>query len=71
MVDRYFGALKPGGRLVASAVTVESEAVILAAHARLGGTLTRLQVARADRLGGFTGWTALRPVTLWCTRKPS
>ncbi|WP_366657239.1 precorrin-6y C5,15-methyltransferase (decarboxylating) subunit CbiE [Fodinicurvata sp. EGI_FJ10296] len=71
MVDRYFAAVKPGGRLVASAVTVESEAVILAAHARLGGTLTRLQVARDDRLGGFTGWTALRPVTLWCTRKPS
>ncbi len=69
ILEKYWSALKPGGRLAAAAVTVESEALILAAHGRLGGSLTRIQASRGEPLGGFTGWNALRPVTLWCVRK--
>lgn len=58
-------ALPEGGRMVASAVTLEGEAALLAAHARYGGELTRLAVDRSEPLGGFTGWRPLRPVTLW------
>jgi precorrin-6B C5,15-methyltransferase / cobalt-precorrin-6B C5,C15-methyltransferase len=58
-------ALKVGGRLVANAVTLEMEQVLLAAHARLGGTLTRISVDRAEPVGRMTGWRAAMPVTQW------
>lgn len=65
VLQACLAALRPGGRLVATAVTVESEAVLGAAHAEHGGTLTRLQVSRAVPVGGFTGWRPAMPVTQW------
>jgi precorrin-6Y C5,15-methyltransferase (decarboxylating) len=65
MIDTVMDALKPGGRLVANAVTLESEAVLLAAHARFGGELTRIAISRASPVGGMTGWRPLMPVTQW------
>jgi precorrin-6Y C5,15-methyltransferase (decarboxylating) len=63
-------ALSPGGRLVAHAVTLESEAVLLSAYARHGGELVRLSVARAEPVGRFSGWRPAMPVTQWAWRKP-
>lgn len=63
-------ALKPGGRLVANAVTTEMEAVLLAHHARLGGSLTRIDIARAAPVGTMTGWKPAMPVTQWSWTKP-
>jgi precorrin-6Y C5,15-methyltransferase (decarboxylating) len=63
-------ALPAGGRLVANAVTLESEAVLLAAYARHGGTLRRLSVARADPVGALHGWRPAMPVTQWALTKP-
>lgn len=57
--------LKPHGRLVANAVTLESELVLTTCHERHGGTLTRLSVARAEPVGGFHGWKPFMPVTQW------
>lgn len=57
--------LKSGGRLVAHAVTLESEAVLLGAYEERGGTLARLSVAHAEPIGGFTGWRPAMPVTQW------
>ncbi|MEU4243777.1 precorrin-6y C5,15-methyltransferase (decarboxylating) subunit CbiE [Actinoplanes sp. NPDC026619] len=65
VLDACLAALGPGGRLVANAVTVESEAVVAAAHAKLGGELTRLSVSRGSPVGGFTGWRTMMPVTIW------
>jgi len=65
VVDLALAAMKPFGRLVANAVTLESEALLLALHARLGGELTRLSVQRAAPVGGLTGWRPLMPVTQW------
>ncbi|MCV3734866.1 precorrin-6y C5,15-methyltransferase (decarboxylating) subunit CbiE [Rhizobium sp. TRM96647] len=62
-------ALKPGGRLVANAVTTEMEAVLLSAHARLGGSLTRIDIARAAPVGQMTGWRPAMPVTQWSWTK--
>ena len=42
-------ALAPGGRLVANAVTLETEALLLARHAALGGELTRIAVVARRR----------------------
>ncbi|MFB4279757.1 precorrin-6y C5,15-methyltransferase (decarboxylating) subunit CbiE [Nonomuraea sp. MTCD27] len=65
LLDRCWAALRPGGRLVANAVTLESEAVVGQWYARLGGDLVRLAVQRASPVGGFTGWRAAMPVTVW------
>ena len=70
VVDAALAALPPGGRLVANAVTLESEAVLAAWYAKLGGDLTRVAVQRAAPVGGFTGWRAMMPVTIWSVTKP-
>ncbi|MDT8343764.1 MAG: precorrin-6y C5,15-methyltransferase (decarboxylating) subunit CbiE [Thermohalobaculum sp.] len=62
-------ALRPMGRLVANAVTLESEALLIALHAGMGGELTRLAVSRAAPVGGLTGWRPLMPVTQWSLLK--
>ncbi|WP_447006979.1 precorrin-6y C5,15-methyltransferase (decarboxylating) subunit CbiE [Saccharothrix isguenensis] len=69
VVERCWDVLKTGGRLVANAVTLESEAVLTRWHARLGGDLTRIEVSRATALGGFTGWRPQMPVTTWLATK--
>jgi precorrin-6Y C5,15-methyltransferase (decarboxylating) len=63
-------ALKPGGRLVANAVTLEMEAVLLAAHARFGGSMIRLDVSRVVAVGSMSGWRPAMPVTQWSWVKP-
>ncbi|BBH64078.1 precorrin-6Y C5,15-methyltransferase [Actinoplanes sp. OR16] len=70
VLDRCLAALRPGGRLVANAVTVESEAVLAAAYAKHGGELTRLTVQRGSPVGGFTGWRSFMPVTIWSVVLP-
>lgn len=70
VVERCWEALRPGGRFVANTVTLESEAQLVDLHARLGGRLVRLEVSRAEPLGGFTGWVPARPVTQWSVLKP-
>ena len=62
-------ALRPGGRLVANAVTLETESELIAQHASRGGTLTRIAVSRADRVGTKTGWRSAMPVTQWIWEK--
>lgn len=65
MVETCLSALKPGGTLVANAVTLESEAVLLNAYQQHGGDLKRLSVQRASAVGGLTGWRPAMPVTQW------
>ena len=67
--ERCWAALRPGGRLVVNAVTVESERVVAELQSRLGGELTRLAVNRAAPVGGFLGWRPMLPVTQWVVRK--
>jgi precorrin-6Y C5,15-methyltransferase (decarboxylating) len=63
--DAAVAALKPGGRLVANAVTLEMEAMLLAAKAKLGGNLIRMEVSRAAPVGAMQGWKPAMPVTQW------
>jgi precorrin-6Y C5,15-methyltransferase (decarboxylating) len=65
LLDRCWDALGPGGRLVANAVTLESEQALAAARAARGGTLVKIEIAHAEPLGGFTAWRAQRPVVQW------
>ncbi|GAA1923104.1 bifunctional cobalt-precorrin-7 (C(5))-methyltransferase/cobalt-precorrin-6B (C(15))-methyltransferase [Nocardioides lentus] len=70
VLEACLAALRPGGRLVAHAVTVESELVLARAHAAHGGELTRHAVETAAPLGGMTGWTPARTVTQWAHARP-
>jgi precorrin-6Y C5,15-methyltransferase (decarboxylating) len=65
VLDAAVAALPPGGRLVANVVTLEGEAVLLAAFAQQGGSLKRLTVAHADPVGHLHGWRGAMPVTQW------
>ncbi|MEM7242279.1 MAG: precorrin-6y C5,15-methyltransferase (decarboxylating) subunit CbiE [Pseudomonadota bacterium] len=65
VIRQSLDALKPFGRLVVNAVTLESEAVLLKAFADHGGALVRIDVANADPVGKFTGWRPNMPVTQW------
>lgn len=67
--DIAWAALKPHGRLVAHAVTLESEAILLALFAKHGGDLIRLAVQRADPVGQLHGWRPAMPVTQWTLEK--
>ncbi|MFJ8761783.1 precorrin-6y C5,15-methyltransferase (decarboxylating) subunit CbiE [Streptomyces cyaneofuscatus] len=71
LLDACWEALRPGGRLVANTVTLESEALLAERYRAYGGELTRLAVAHAVPVGGFTGWRQAMPVTQWSVRKPS
>jgi precorrin-6Y C5,15-methyltransferase (decarboxylating) len=57
--------LPPRGRLVAHAVTVESEALLHEWQRSVGGQLVKLAVSYAGPLGGFTTWRPALPITQW------
>ncbi|XMN07673.1 precorrin-6y C5,15-methyltransferase (decarboxylating) subunit CbiE [Streptomyces griseobrunneus] len=69
LLDACWEALRPGGRLVANTVTLESEALLGEWYRAYGGELTRLAVAHAVPVGGFTGWRQAMPVTQWSVGK--
>jgi precorrin-6Y C5,15-methyltransferase (decarboxylating) len=70
LIDVCWQALSPGGRIVANVTTLESEQAVVAARARYGGELTRIQITRAAPIGRYTGWRPALPVTQWThTRK--
>ncbi|HLS78478.1 MAG TPA: precorrin-6y C5,15-methyltransferase (decarboxylating) subunit CbiE [Nocardia sp.] len=63
--------LRPGGRLVANAVTAETEALVVRSAAEHGGQLRKFQIYRAEPLGGFTAWRPHLPVAQWIWVKPA
>ncbi|UVK36355.1 precorrin-6y C5,15-methyltransferase (decarboxylating) subunit CbiE [Mesorhizobium sp. AR10] len=63
-------ALRAGGRLVANAVTLEMEALLLARHTSLGGDLTRIALSRVSPVGSMQAWRPAMPVTQWSWVKP-
>ena len=70
LLRQCWDALRPGGRLVVHAVTLETERVVVDARAEFGGELTRIQVEHADSIGRFTGWAPARAVVQWAAVKP-
>ena len=70
--DAAWSALKPGGRLVANAVSLQSEARLIEFFQRHGGELVRLEVAKAGKAGsgGVFVWRPAAPIIQWRARKP-
>ena len=70
VLDTAARALRSGGRLVVNAVTLETEALLIARHAVLGGELIRIAISRAAPVGEKSGWRPAMPVTQWVWTKP-
>jgi precorrin-6B C5,15-methyltransferase / cobalt-precorrin-6B C5,C15-methyltransferase len=70
VLEACWERLASGGRLVANAVTVQSEAALVTWRARHGGTLTRIGIGEAQPLGHFDTWRQALPVTLYEATKP-
>ncbi|MGE8147718.1 precorrin-6y C5,15-methyltransferase (decarboxylating) subunit CbiE [Pseudomonas frederiksbergensis] len=64
VLDACWSALKPGGRLIANAVTLQSEMTLMSWRAQHGGELTRIHIAQAQPLGEFDTWRQALPITL-------
>ena len=65
LLEACYERLPAGGRLVANAVTAESEAVLAQWYSRVGGELRRFHHYSVEPLGAFTGWRPAMPVTQW------
>ncbi len=63
--DAAWDALKPLGRLVANAVTLETRAVLTKLAAKHGGDLIEIAISRAESLGPHTGMRPQMSVFQW------
>jgi precorrin-6Y C5,15-methyltransferase (decarboxylating) len=70
VLDTAARALRSGGHLVVNAVTLETEALLLARRAALGGELIRIAISRVGAIGEKAGWRPAMPVTQWVWTKP-
>jgi precorrin-6Y C5,15-methyltransferase (decarboxylating) len=69
VIQRCWYSLRPGGTIVANAVTLEGERVLGFARERCGGELARIEIAHAEPLGTFDAWRRQLPVVQWSARK--
>ncbi|MGN1286654.1 MAG: precorrin-6y C5,15-methyltransferase (decarboxylating) subunit CbiE [Bradyrhizobium sp.] len=65
MFDAVWPRIAPGTRLVAHAVTLETETLLSDLHQRHGGELMRLEIAQAEPLGRYRSWKAARQIVQW------
>ncbi len=70
VLDTAWSVLRSGGRIVANAVTIETEALLFAAQRARGGTLTRISIDRLDHVGTMRGFRRAMTVTQWAAMKP-
>ncbi|MEG3175497.1 precorrin-6y C5,15-methyltransferase (decarboxylating) subunit CbiE [Sphingomonas sp. RB3P16] len=57
--------LPPGTRIVANAVTLESEGLLAAWHHAKGGDLLRIELSDAAPIGTRRGWRSHYPIVQW------
>ena len=69
VIDAVWGALRPGGVLVANAVALDTQGLLFDLQARFGGTLTRLAVERLDQIGTMRAFRPAMAVVQWAVRK--
>jgi len=73
LFDAVWAALKPGGRLVANAVSLGSEGRLIELFQHHGGELTRLEIAKSGAAGRSSRvfvWRPAAPIIQWRATKP-
>jgi precorrin-6B C5,15-methyltransferase / cobalt-precorrin-6B C5,C15-methyltransferase len=68
-LEQSWSALRPGGRLVVHAVTLETEMIMIECWKRHGGELSRLSVEHLEPIGRYHGWRPARAVVQWSAVK--
>jgi precorrin-6Y C5,15-methyltransferase (decarboxylating) len=73
IVDAAFAALRPGGRLVVNAVTLENVGEAYAAIKALGAEpeVTLVQISRGAPLARYQRYEALNPIHIFAVDKPA
>ena len=61
--------ITPGTRLVANAVALETQALLIRWHGMHGGQLLRIDLAQAAPLGTMQGWQPSRPQLQWSVNR--
>ncbi|WP_018633607.1 precorrin-6y C5,15-methyltransferase (decarboxylating) subunit CbiE [Neomegalonema perideroedes] len=69
LVRALWSLVPQGARIVAHAVTLESEALFTRWRSEVGGSLMRIELAEAAPLGRKSGWKAAYPVVQWSVMK--
>ena len=65
LFDAVWSQMTPAARLVAHAVTLETEVLLAELHQRHGGELMRAEIAHVAPLGRYRCWEVSRPVVQW------
>lgn len=65
LIDMLWEFCPKGTRVVANAVTLETEALLVDAQACLGGDLMRIDLSHAALIGVYRGWKASYPIVQW------
>ena len=68
-IDAAWNLLPPGGRFVANAVTIETQAVLAERQRRRGGDLISIAIAHGEALASHRGWRPAMPVVQWSVIK--
>ncbi|MEP2714963.1 precorrin-6y C5,15-methyltransferase (decarboxylating) subunit CbiE [Pseudophaeobacter sp.] len=65
LLEHLWMLLPEGTRIVANGVTLETETLLMQAHAQYGGHLLKAEIAEAGPLGTMRDWQRARPVIQW------
>lgn len=65
MLQAVWSAMPSGTRLVANAVTLETEALFTRWSSEKGGNLLRIELAEEKPLGRYRSWMPARPIVQW------
>ena len=69
LLKRIWKLSKPDSRLVVNSVTLEAEQLLLKWKFLKGGSLTRINISDADKIGEKTGWRTSMPILQWSVKK--
>ena len=72
VIETAWARLKPRGRLVINAVTLETQSLLAQHHGAMGGDIIQINLAQAAPVGRFHGWRASMPIVQWrITKEPN
>jgi len=69
LLKKLWDQIADGTRIIANGVTLETDRLLTSAHARLGGTLTRIEISQIEGIGRMHAWKASYPITQWVVEK--
>ena len=65
LLKKIWSLSKPNSRIVVNSVTLEAEQLLLKWKFLKGGSLTRINLSTADKIGEKMGWRSSMPILQW------